>query len=162
VSKKSDYTPDEWKSITGAPYLAGLLITMADPSGIGGVMKEALAVGRAVADAAANDKTEVIQSLVEGLKAAGFSVRHELPDVPRGDLAAAKSATFDHLQRAITAISAKSPAEADAYRAWVMAAAKKVSEAAKEGGFLGFGGTLVSDQEQAALKELADRIGMKA
>ena len=43
-----------------------------------------------------------------------------------------------------------------------MTAAKKVSEAAKEGGFLGFGGTLVSDKEQAALKELADKLGIKA
>jgi hypothetical protein len=162
MSKKGDYTSDEWQSITGAPYLAGLLNTMADPSGIGGVMKEALAVGRAVAAAGASEKTEVIQSLVEGLKAAGFSASHELPDVPRGDLASAKAAAFGHLDQAIAAISAKSPAEADAYKAWVLAAAKKVSEAAKEGGFLGFGGTLVSEKEQAALKELSDRLGLKA
>jgi len=162
MSKKSDYTPEEWKSITGAPYLAGLLITMADPSGIGGVMKEALAVGKAVAEAGASNQTEVVKSLVEGLKEAGFKAKAELPDIPKGDLAAAKVATFDHVQKAITAISAKSPSEVEAYKTWLMTAAKKVSEAAKEGGFLGFGGTLVSDKEQAALKELADKIGVKA
>lgn len=162
MSKKSDYSPEEWKSITGAPYLAGLFITMADPSGIGGVMKEAMAVGKAVAEAGANNQTEVIKSLVEGLKEAGFKAKAELPDVPKGDLATAKAATFDHVQKAITALSAKSPSEVEAYKTWLMTAAKKVSEAAKEGGFLGFGGTLVSDNEQAALKELADKLGVKA
>jgi len=162
MSKKSDYSPEEWKSITGAPYLAGLFITMADPSGIGGVMKEAMAVGKAVAEAGANNQTEVIKSLVEGLKEAGFKAKAELPDVPKGDLAAAKAATFDHVQKAISALSAKSPSEVEAYKTWLMTAAKKVSEAAKEGGFLGFGGTLVSDKEQAALKELADKLGVKA
>jgi len=162
MSKKSDYSPEEWKSITGAPYLAGLFITMADPSGIGGVMKEAMAVGKAVAEAGANNQTEVIKSLVEGLKEAGFKAKAELPDVPKGDLATAKAATFDHMQKAITALSAKSPSEVEAYKAWLMTAAKKVSEAAKEGGFLGFGGTLVSDKEQAALKELADKLGVTA
>ena len=162
MSKKSDYTPEEWKSITGAPCLAGLFITMADPSSIGGVMKEALAVGKAVAEAGANSQTEVITSLVEGLKEAGFKAKAELPDVPKGDVAAAKAATFDHVQKAIAALSAKSPSEVEAYKTWLMTAAKKVSEAAKEGGFLGFGGTLVSDKEQAALKELADKLGVKA
>jgi hypothetical protein len=161
MSTKNDYTPEEWKSITGAPYLAGLFITMVDPSGIGGVMKEALAVGKAVAEAGATSQTEVIKSLVEGLKEAGFKARAELPDLPKGDLAAAKAAMADHVQKAIAAISAKSPSEAEAYKTWLMSAAKKVSEAAKEGGFLGFGGTLVSDKEQAALKELADRLGLK-
>jgi len=161
MSTKNDYTPEEWKSITGAPYLAGLFITMVDPSGIGGVMKEALAVGTAVAEAGATSQTEVIKSLVEGLKEAGFKARAELPDLPKGDLAAAKAAMADHVQKAIAAISAKSPSEAEAYKTWLMGAAKKVSEAAKEGGFLGFGGTLVSDTEQAALKELADTLGLK-
>ena len=125
MSKKSDYSPEEWKSITGAPYLAGLFITMADPSGIGGVMKEAMAVGKAVAEAGANNQTEVIKSLVEGLKEAGFKAKAELPDIPKGDLATAKAATFDHVQKAITALSAKSPSEVEAYKAWLMTAAKE-------------------------------------
>jgi hypothetical protein len=39
--------------------------------------------------------------------------------------------------------------------------AQKVSEAAKEGGFLGFGGTQVSEQEAATLKELSVALGIK-
>jgi hypothetical protein len=38
MSTKNDYTPEEWKSITGAPYLAGLFIMIADPSGLAGTL----------------------------------------------------------------------------------------------------------------------------
>ena len=48
----------------------------------------------------------------------------------------------------------KSPAEAAAYKATILAVAKAAAEASKEGGFLGIGGTLVSKDEQAALDQL--------
>jgi hypothetical protein len=38
--------------------------------------------------------------------------------------------------------------------------ATKVSQASKEGGFLGIGGTLVSADEQAALQQLSDVLGI--
>jgi hypothetical protein len=37
---------------------------------------------------------------------------------------------------------------------------QKVAEAAKEGGFLGFGGTLVSDQEAATVREVSTALGV--
>ena len=36
------------------------------------------------------------------------------------------------------------------------------AEAAKEGGFLGFGGTQVSEKEQAALSQLGAALGVRA
>jgi len=38
--------------------------------------------------------------------------------------------------------------------------ARKAAEAAKEGGFLGFGGKLVSDAETAAINSLASALGV--
>lgn len=46
-------------------------------------------------------------------------------------------------------------------KTWLMNAAQKVAEAAREGGFLGFGGALLSDLEQAALEELGDRLSCR-
>lgn len=162
MSTKADYTPEEWKSITAAPFLAGLFITMSDPSGVVGITKEAMAVGKAISESGTGSQAEIIKSLVDSLKAGGIGARPELPDIPRRDLGAARAAMAEHLQKASAAIAAKSPSEAQAYKAWLMAAAKKVAEAAKEGGFLGFGGTLVSEQEQAAIKELAGKLGVQA
>ena len=44
---------------------------------------------------------------------------------------------------------AKAPADAAAYKAWLSTIAHKVAEAGVEGGFLGFGGEKVSDDERA-------------
>lgn len=162
MSSSTDYTPDEWKAITLAPFLAGLFVSVSDPSGVGGLMKESMAVGKAIAEAGAKSDVGVITSLADGLKAAGFSGRPQLPDLPRTDVAAARAAMAEHLSRAVSLVAAKSPAEADAFKAWLLSAAHGVAEAAKEGGFLGFGGTRVSEQEQAALAELAGKLGLPA
>jgi hypothetical protein len=46
------------------------------------------------------------------------------------------------------------PEEASAFRAWVLSIADDVSKAAREGGFLGFGGTQVSVEEVAAIDRI--------
>ncbi|HJW50503.1 MAG TPA: hypothetical protein VJ501_00710 [Burkholderiaceae bacterium] len=47
-----------------------------------------------------------------------------------------------------------SPGELDAFKATIRSIGKATAEAAKEGGFLGIGGTLVSDDEKAALAKI--------
>ena len=54
------------------------------------------------------------------------------------------------------------PDEAQGFNQWLVAVAQKVAEAAKEGGFLGFGGTQVSEQEAATIKDLSTTLGAKA
>ncbi len=63
--------------------------------------------------------------------------------------------------RQVTAlIEKKSKPEAQGFNQWLVSVAQKVSEAAKEGGFLGFGGTRVSEQEAATIKELSAALGV--
>jgi hypothetical protein len=68
----------------------------------------------------------------------------------------------DHCVAAATIVTQKSPAEADEFKNWLMSIANKTAEAAKEGGFLGFGGTLVSDKEKSELANLAAALGVSA
>jgi hypothetical protein len=51
------------------------------------------------------------------------------------------------------------PDEAQGFKQWLVAVTQKVAEAAKEGGFLGFGGTQVSEQEGATIKEVSAALG---
>ena len=51
------------------------------------------------------------------------------------------------------------PEESQGFKQWLVAVAQKVAEAAKEGGFLGFGGTQVSEQEGATIKEVSTALG---
>jgi hypothetical protein len=140
--------------------LAGLYITISDASGLVGITKEALAVGKAISAAAGTSTSELVKSLGASITAAGG--RPEMPEIPRSNAAETKAAIMKALQEAKAAIAAKSPAEADEYTRWVLSVARSVAEASKEGGFLGFGGTKVSEAEAAGLAELSGGLGVNA
>ena len=52
--------------------------------------------------------------------------------------------------------------EASAFGAWLLATAQAAANSAKEGGFMGMGGTAVTEAETAALKEVAEALGVAA
>ena len=158
MSSKNDYSAEEWKAITGAPVAAGLLITMSDASGPVGIAREAMAVGKAITESAVGDAPEIVKALAENVRSGG---RPELPDVPKGDRAQTKEVLLGAIRTAVGAVETKSPDEAEAYKTWLASIAAKVSQASKEGGFLGFGGTTVSAEEQEALKQLSEVLGTR-
>ena len=51
MATQSDFTPDEWKRLLSSPLLASMAVTLADPSGLFGTMKEAAAGGMALLEA---------------------------------------------------------------------------------------------------------------
>ncbi len=51
------------------------------------------------------------------------------------------------------------PEEAAAFGRWLVAAAQAAADAAKEGGFLGFGAEQVSEREQAVLDRVRAALG---
>ena len=157
MSTKNDYSAEDWKAIMGAPVAAGLYITLSDPSGPLGITKEAMAVGKTITDSAAAGAPEIVQAIAESVKQAGR--RPELPDVPRSDPAQMKLALLGMVQNAVAVVAAKSQTESDVFRGWLLTVASKVAHAAKEGGFLGIGGTEVSAEEQEGLDELARALG---
>jgi len=74
----------------------------------------------------------------------------------------AKKKAVDGCVAAANIVTQKSPAEADEFKQWLMTIATRTSEAAKEGGFLGIGGTKVSEKEKAELATLASALGVSA
>ena len=66
--------------------------------------------------------------------------------------------------RAVAALLAvkSTPAEADGYKQWLLEIARRTTEAGKEGGnFLGWGAVQVNDAEKAAMKEVAQALGVE-
>ena len=151
MSTKNDYSTAEWKAIASAPVAAGLFITLSDPSGPIGIAKEAMAVGKAITDAAQAGAPEIVRAVAASVKDSG---RPETPDMPIGNRAQSKEALTNTIRSAVDAVERHSPSEAQAYKTWLASVAKRVAEASKEGGFLNMGGTLVSSKEEEALKEL--------
>ena len=151
MSTKNDYSSAEWKAIASAPVAAGLFITMSDTSGPIGLVKEAMAVGKAITEAAQAGAPEIIRAVAASVKDSG---RPETPDIPMGSRTQSKEALTNTIRSAVDAVERHSPSEAQAYKTWLATVAKRVAEASKEGGFLNMGGTLVSSKEEEALKEL--------
>jgi hypothetical protein len=56
-------------------------------------------------------------------------------------------------------IAKASPQEAEAFRRWLLAAAQAAADAAKEGGFLGFGAEQVSAGEKQMLDQVRAALG---
>jgi hypothetical protein len=75
----------------------------------------------------------------------------------------AGEAILDELRAANAVVTQKAtPEEAAGYREWLLEAAKRAAEAAKEGGFLGFKAERVSEGEQRMLDKLAEVLSAPA
>lgn len=151
MTSKADFNAEDWSTVVDGPLYAGLRVIAADR---GGTLRESMAMGRVYQEARAKQGTsplldELIKSPPaidpEQLKAAG------------GDISAL---TADHLRKAMSILHSMATAdEADAYKTFVMTVAQAVAGAHKEGGFLGIGGTRVSEGEDQALDEISLALG---
>ena len=157
MATQKDFTADEWKNVSAAPFMAGLIVTMADLGGLVGVTKEAVAVGKVIMESATNSSSELIRTLGESFKS---GARPEMPSMPK-DREQARISFLEQVKVATASVTAKSPAEGQEFKTWLMSIARKAAEAAKEGGFLGMGGTQVSAPEQAALAQLGTALGVR-
>lgn len=158
MSDQTTFTPEEWSQIRTAPMLVTTGVTAADPSGIFGSIKEAAAGMHAmIASLQAGGPSGLLGSLLADKSAPS------LPDfksmLGEGDkakqLSNLKTAILGKIRGTLDILKQKaSPEEVTSYTAMLSKVADNAANAAKEGGFLGFGGTRVSAPEQAFLDEL--------
>src|SRR5688572_22396811 len=69
MATKADFSADEWNQIRRAPFMAGLAVIAASPSGPFGVVKEMFTVAKVLADVKAHGETnELVKALVADLE----------------------------------------------------------------------------------------------
>jgi len=154
MTAKADFTESEWETLRRAPMVAGMAISLADPGGPIEVMKETTAVMKLVSEELGD--TGLVGDVARDL--AG-SVQRRTNPIGNFKPAAAKEIT-DELARVNEFVTAKAtPEEAAQFRAWLLDAARRAADAAKEGGFLGFKAVRVSEDEQRMLDEIAAALG---
>src|SRR6266478_566033 len=162
MATKADFTADEWNQIQRAPFMAGLAVVAASPSGPFGVVKELFAVGKMLGEVKSQETSnDLIKALVADIEAGAkdLSAPAELKGKTPEQV---KSYAIESLRQVAALIDKKTkPDEAQGFKQWLVSVAQKVAEAAKEGGFLGFGGTRVSEEEAATIKELSTILGVK-
>lgn len=138
----------EWNKVAAAPVAALMAVSSSDLDGPFDTIKEVKAAQAAVLEAT---RAAPAGSLLAAACGGGFT-QSALESVRK--MAKDRDALTRLIADATAAIKQRSPGELDAFRAAIRSIGKATAEAAKEGGFLGIGGTPVSDEEKAALAQI--------
>ena len=162
MAGKADFTADEWSLLCKSPMLAGMVVVAASPSGPFGVIKEMVAMGKLVAETKAKGGDGLISAVVNEITTREGIERAKPTEIQGKSPDQARAYALDQLKQVAALLHQKAPGDATAYTQWLQEVAQRVASASKEGGFLGFGGTLVSEQEQAALRDTAAALGIQA
>jgi hypothetical protein len=151
MTRKADFNAEEWSTVVNGPLYAGLRVIAASR---GGTLRETVAMSRVYQEARArHGESELLDELVKSPPSIDADQLRE----GQGNIAAMVQ---QQLGEAVGILEAKSTAvETDSYKKFVMTVAQAVAGAHKEGGFLGFGGKEVSDEENHALDEISTALG---
>lgn len=163
MSLLSDYSADDQRLLLRSLSAAAVLIAAASP----GRQVETASEGVAAASYILESRGEFLDNALIGSilfelerrSAAGepFPSFHEAATAP-----GAREDALATLQ-AVAALMARQedPVEALGYKQWLLRIARVTAQAGKEGGnFLGWGAVQVNETEQAALRDLADLLGV--
>ena len=157
MTTKSDYSEEEWTRIVRAPFVAGMAITLADPGGPIEAAKETMATLKSATNPPSREQLLAEVALeIQGLAQARTNPLKSF----KLDKGEAPGKQVVEEVRAVQAIVAEraTPEEATAYGQWLLVTAQGAADAAKEGGFMGFGAEQVSKGEQAMLDQLREAV----
>jgi hypothetical protein len=157
---KNDFDPTDWKTLRDTQFLVGFGMVLAGSSGLGTV-KELVALSQGIMENQGSS-TPLIRDLTsrEAMQEGQASLKESLGGAEsKPTPEKVRQLALEQVRKSMTVLGAKATAaEKDAYGRMLYGLAEKIAKAAKEGGFLGVGGTLVSENERAFLNELADTL----
>jgi hypothetical protein len=158
MPSKADFTPDEWTIVQKAPLSAAIYVLSASPSGPIGVAKELFAATAELAEVEKNPSApQILKDIVADARAQRDASEAEPSAIDQRR--PERASYLANVREAVALIDAKAGSDTLAIKQWIYGIGQKVAAASNEGGFLGFGGTAVSDAEQTALGELAAILG---
>ncbi len=146
MTTKAAFNAEEWSVITTAPYFVGMLLVAADR---GGTVREAMAINHAYANAREHYSDGLLREVVTSPPSLDPAKVPRSPEDLRAAATTSLRGAIDLLHRNAT------EDEVNSYKRFVYFVGESVAKAHREGGFLGFGGTAISEHEQAALDEVA-------
>lgn len=154
MSVKEKFTPDEWAVLLRQPMLASYAVAGSDPSGKEGFIQEMAAVADALVEGGERAaKDSLVAAVVADIVANAQDDRRGPTE--KLSVSEARARAIENA-RAAAALLKEKAGEEDAgnYKTWVIRVAHRVAQAAKEGGFLGFGGEQVSGKEVEVINEI--------
>ncbi len=169
---KEKFSAEDWEFLCTTPLLVGSSMSMAGSSGIMGTMKEALASTQAFLSGAEDFPDNELVSAM-GLKPTNMEEARSTAKAQREKVMGRmkeceikssedmRAMVLDDCRKASYIIGeAGEDALGVGFKEWLLSIADKVANAASEGGFLGFGGTRYSEEEQKFTAQLREALGM--
>lgn len=123
MTKRSDFTEQEWETLQKGVTGAGLLVSLSDRSFFDS-FKEAGALAKHVANAKQKHSSELVRELAD-VRGTGFGLTASPDEVERE--------TLDALRSAKTTLQTKAPEEVEPYSEFVVEVARSVAAAAPGG-----------------------------
>jgi hypothetical protein len=142
MANKQNFTPAEWAKVLESTMLAGMAVSAADPSGLWGTLKEAMASRSALAASKFVVSNDLVKAVIADLETG--EGRSALQEALRDQVATAKPTeivqrSLENLREVSVILDEKAPDDAAAFKGFLRGISQKVAEACVEG-FLGFGG----------------------
>ena len=76
MANKQSFTPEEWTQVLESTILVGIAVSAADPNGLWGALKEALATSSALAQSKLDPgSNELVKAAVADIENSGRTVR---------------------------------------------------------------------------------------
>ena len=153
MTTKSDFTEEEWIRVRRAPFVAGMAISLADPGGPIELAKESAASLKSATNPPTRE--QLLAEIALDIQAMTQQRQNPLTDFKPTSASLAGQQILDELRAVIAIVSSKAGAEEiAAFKEWLLTTAQAAADAAKEGGFMGFGATQVSQGEKAMLDQV--------
>jgi hypothetical protein len=158
MTSKAAFTDEEWERVRRAPMVAGMAITIADPGGPIEITKEGMATLRAAT--VSPSQQELLAAVALDIQGMMQQKQNPAKGFKPKSAPTAGTEILDELRAVDAIVVAKAtPEETEAFRGWLITTAQAAADAAKEGGFMGFGAVQVSEGEQAMLDQIRSALG---
>ena len=163
MANKTNFSPDEWNQIRRRRFHGRFCGDGGGPErAVGSAQGDLRQRARPFGSKSSTSGNELMKAIVgdletaEGRTAGRDYVKSRMEGAKREEI---KARAIEGIRQAASVVDAKAPADAQAYKDWLLHVSENVAEASKEGGFLGFGGVAVSDAEKATLAEIRTALG---
>lgn len=158
MTAKSDFTEEEWIRVRRAPFVAGMAISLADPGGPIEVTKESMATIKSATNPPSRE--QLLAEIALDIQSMTQQKQNPLGDFKLSKDAKPGQQVLDELRAVKGIVTLKATTEeTNAFSRWLVTTAQAAADAAKEGGFLGFGAKQVSQGEKDMLDEVRSALG---
>lgn len=162
MSLQERFTEEEIFLLSNTPTMIGTVMSFAEGSGLGTV-KELLASSKTLIGGIKKYPDNAIITGVLPMSKTKEMRQKSISRLKERQIVSSDM-LFDQLIEDAKKVSGilsekATDKEATEYKEWAMSVAENVAKAAKEGGFLGMGGTRISDSEIKAFEQIAVALG---